>query len=64
MGAGREGQQFMSTEITMDKDESGSNPGKPDHRDTYDAFMATTKWAVAGIAVVLIVLAIVFVPKG
>ncbi len=50
----------MSAEQIMANDVSGPGTGKTDHHETYDRFITTTKWAVAAIALVLIVLAILF----
>jgi hypothetical protein len=44
----------------MANDGSGPGPGKTDQHETYGRFITTTKWAVAAIAMVLIVLAILF----
>jgi hypothetical protein len=46
--------------MANDGSEPGSEAkdGKTDHRQTYDGFMAATKWGVAFVAVVLILMAI------
>ena len=49
----------MSAEHIM-ANNVGPGPDKTDHHETYGRFIATTKWAVAAIALVLIVLAILF----
>nr|WP_310523150.1 aa3-type cytochrome c oxidase subunit IV [Polymorphobacter sp.] len=42
----------------MANDGKEPNNGNTDHRQTYDGFMAATKWGVIAIAVVLILMAI------
>ena len=51
----------MTTGSTMANDGSEPNAGGGKHRETYESFMAITKWAVGLIAVLLILLALVLV---
>lgn len=57
-GMSARGAESMSTGSTMANDGKEPNNGNTDHRQTYDGFMAATKWGVIAIAVVLILMAI------
>lgn len=57
---GAQGRIFMNTEATMANTEpnNANEAVKTDHRATYDNFMSVTKWGVAAVSVVLILMAI------
>ncbi|GGE04368.1 hypothetical protein GCM10011529_08420 [Polymorphobacter glacialis] len=44
--------------MANDKPNGDIETVKTDHRSTYDNFMSVTKWGVAGVSVVLILMAI------
>lgn len=42
----------------MANDANQPNSGNSDHRETYEGFMSATKWGVALVSIVLILMAI------